>query len=142
MKIRIPTLIQKLAPLWTKKLRLRKNFDAVSTTCVIKGVTLNLLNYGCCIVGETLNLINKKETYSSFEDRKKKLGWDNDDNKIELAYHKGCQDCLDFSGEFHSIIEWRQDMEELESELRRFAKHLKEKHKRLVNKVMENDKSN
>ena len=50
MKIKIPPIIQIVAPLWTEKISKRKTFKQLKKGCNIKGVYLNIGNYDCCIV--------------------------------------------------------------------------------------------
>lgn len=117
MKIKIPPIIQTVAPLWTEKMNKRKTFDELRQECIIRGVHLNIRKYECCIVGEALDL------------KKRFGGWNMGSNV--LKYHNGCNWCHAFSQELHSdIIGGRQIS--LEVDLERFANHLKKNHRSII----------
>lgn len=117
MKLKIPEIIQTVAPLWTKKLKKRRTFETLKKGCKIDGIYLNIGHYDCCVVGESLDL-------------KKRFGDYVVDSDV-TAYHGGCIQCHSFSQQLHYTILGARK-KDLESELEWFADHLKKKHRSIV----------
>ena len=96
----------------------RRTFEQLNTPCKIKGVVLNIGMYESCIVGETLDLKKRHGIYNHYYES-------------TLNYHDGCTECNRYSQNFHHNIE-QKNKKELEYNLKYFAKHLEEKHPKLV----------
>ena len=119
MKIKIPEIMQVLAPKWTKKILKRKTFVQLGRECTVDGEKLDIGEYECCIVGESLNFFDK-----SFMDFEQNHGYKN----VEVLYHNNCKACTSYSHLFQSAIKHEQSKYDLEVFLEKFANHVKDKH--------------
>lgn len=140
MKIKIPKTIQKLAPLWTRKIKKRFSYGVLRRPCVIDNIELDITDWQSCIVGETLNLIDGQD-WNEYQEEYKILHAVNDQihdwTLMETTYHKGCMICVRFSRRFHNIIveydfNSRADQDKsFEKALKSYANHMTTRHKKL-----------
>ena len=103
MKLKIPKVIQKEAPLWTEKIRKRDTMYELRQPCRIKEKLLDISLFPCCVVGELNDFI-----------------WDNEQG------YGGCSECCAFSQRVYCGMSTNR--EQLERSLVGLAKHWKEKH--------------
>ena len=118
MKIKIPEIMQVLAPKWTKKIIKRKTFEQLGRECTVDGRKLDIGEYECCIVGESLNLFGKN--FEQFEAS-------HDYRNVEVLYHNNCIRCTSYSHLFQDSIR-AQSRPRLEELLWDFANHIKSNH--------------
>ena len=109
MEIKIPKVIQRLAPLWTMKIEKRRNFKMLHKVCTINGRTLDIALYNKCIVGEVHGF--------------------NSDSQSRSSAMYGCITCEKFAEEFDTDF-INASIERFEEHLKAFEKHLKGRHKK------------
>lgn len=123
MQIKIPHIIRKTNPRWTKKLEERETWVEIRKGCVVDGKVLNIARFECCIVGEALNILDKP------------YNWNSEVDNYDLYFNGGCQTCLDTSLRLNEIINGLDDdsnLDNFERRLEDFANHLEEKHQNLI----------
>lgn len=123
MKIKIPALIKKTNPKWAKKILTRDTFEELRQECEVDGRLLDISCFESCIVGETLNLFD--------------TDYHEDFNGDELDMYNGCSGCVAYSRRFYDIISSnsRTQKQKLEIHFKRYAEHLKSKHKSIVEQL-------
>jgi hypothetical protein len=140
MKIRIPALIKLTNPRWVEKIKSRNSFRELNEKCIVKGKELNISTFSCCVVGEALNLFDND--WKKFQSERDRL----DRSESEKEFHKGCQECVEFSYIFLSIIVSNSHIVKdheyesvaikmMERRFREFEKHLKDKHPEVIKRV-------